>query len=118
MFSGFSWVHNYLQICNLTCTYLWYNIKVLAAEARKMEGVQSTRLSSLKDVLNCTCLEGSLVMLCYQGTWLFHMLKIKRKGWFREPLGVIFGQLSIQWECFVKHLCLQSCSAEVGENFS
>lgn len=59
--------------------------------------------------------EGSLVVLCQQGTWLFHM-EIKRKGWFREPLVVVFGQLS------KKILYQESVSSELlclsGDNFS
>lgn len=43
---------------------------------------------------------------------LFHVLEISKKGRFRGVLAVEFGQLSIQWELFIKDLCLQSCFTE------
>lgn len=43
---------------------------------------------------------------------LFHALKISKKGPFREVFAVEFGQLSVQWELFIKDLCLQSCFTE------
>lgn len=43
---------------------------------------------------------------------LFHVLEISKKGRFRGVLAVEFGQLSVQWELFIKDLCLQSCFTE------
>ena len=103
MFSGFSCVPNYLQSVIKRVHIYSVALRYLLLKQGKRRVVQSTGPSRLKDILNCTCLEGSLVMLCQQGICLCHVLKGKRKGWFTEPL-VVFEKVSVWWETFVRDL--------------
>lgn len=46
---------------------------------------------------------------------LFHVLKMSKKGWSRQVLAVEFGQLSVQWELFIKICVFRAVSLKHWE---